>query len=742
MGFYRKQMHRPITRWLAVAVFWLAFALMVTSAGQKSATVDEQSHLFRGVAYLKTGATHFLLGHPLGASAWAALPLLTEPKLVLPLATLAWESGDWSVAGDAFLWQLNAHPLRLIFLGRVQVMLLTLLLGALIFRWGWQLAGPLAGLVALALLLFDPNVLAHGRLITGDVPLTLFFTTAVYGYWLWARQSERDSVAWHWPALLLSGAAFGLAAVSKYNAALLLPVLGILGLGLSWGRRTWRPLLALTAAGLAGGVVIWLVYRGALRPLPGGAFWDDLFWQLQYTGRGHGQYLFGEASAVGWWYYFPVAFMLKTPLPTLALLLLSLGVAVWQKAWRWATTWFLLLPVLLYLAASMSSALNIGVRYLLPMLPFLYLATTVALWRLAMKQWLRWTAVAGAAAVVLIGLWQWPHYISYFNVLAGGPQNRWQLLSDSNVDWGQDLPALAVWQRQTGQPLNLSYFGTAHPSAYGLDFTPLPTWAAAPEQGDPARQAYDPANPAPGFYAISVTNLHGVVLGEQRDTFAWFREREPLARIGDSIFVYSVEAEGPPVQVAFSGTRPETLVAELAAQWMTNDVHPRWFAAQSSLIWPGEGGWLAVEGERPSLPELAALWPETPTAVSGEQALYRLSSAPQWDWADQAVDFGPLVYLGWQPTETGLLTAWQVVAETERPLKVFVHALDERGEIVVQWDGLDIDPSTWQPGDVLAQAHLLPVWPIDRVESLVVGLYDAGTGERLGEPVLFFSVGE
>ncbi|MCA9957611.1 MAG: hypothetical protein KC443_01170, partial [Anaerolineales bacterium] len=98
-------------RWLtgrgtAVLLMWLAFALLLSSAVQKSATVDEQSHLFRGVAYLKTGATHFLLGHPLLASSLSALPLLTEPNLQLPVNEPAWTAGDWSLAGDAFLWRL------------------------------------------------------------------------------------------------------------------------------------------------------------------------------------------------------------------------------------------------------------------------------------------------------------------------------------------------------------------------------------------------------------------------------------------------------------------------------------------------------------------------------------------------------------------------------------------------------------------------------------------------------------
>ncbi|MBE2197093.1 MAG: hypothetical protein IAE79_00690, partial [Anaerolinea sp.] len=146
-------MSRPYARLIPLFIVWLAFALMVSSAIRKSATVDEQSHLLRGVAYVQTGATHFLLGHPLLGGALSALPLLTEPNLRLPLGSPAWAAGDWSVAGDLFLWQVNDHPLRLIFLGRLPVIWLTLLLGALVYRWGREWGGRWAGLLALALLL-------------------------------------------------------------------------------------------------------------------------------------------------------------------------------------------------------------------------------------------------------------------------------------------------------------------------------------------------------------------------------------------------------------------------------------------------------------------------------------------------------------------------------------------------------------------------------------------------------------
>ncbi|MBK9054215.1 MAG: phospholipid carrier-dependent glycosyltransferase [Chloroflexi bacterium] len=83
------------------------------------------------------------------------------------------------------------NPQRLIFLGRLATIWLTLLLGALVYRWGRQLHSPTAGLMALALLVLDPNILAHGQLVTSDLPLTLFMVMAVYGFWLWGVRKER-----------------------------------------------------------------------------------------------------------------------------------------------------------------------------------------------------------------------------------------------------------------------------------------------------------------------------------------------------------------------------------------------------------------------------------------------------------------------------------------------------------------------------------------------------------------------
>jgi hypothetical protein len=370
-------------RWPAVGLLVLAFWLMVSSMVMKSPTVDEQSHLFRGAAYLKTGATHFLLGHPLLGGTLAALPLLTESDLRLPVDSPAWNEGNWSTAGDAFMWQVNGNPQRLIFLGRLPVVWLTLLLGALVIRWGRQLAGVRAGVLAGAFLLLDPNILAHGRLTTSDMPLVFFFALTVYGYWRWATGSGQGAgrgLAPLWP-LLLSGLALGLAGATKYNAALLAPILGVLAGWRAWSRRDWRPLIVLGIISLLAWVVIWLLYRFDLRPLPGGAYWDDLRWVIQYFKQDHGAYLAGRYSPEGWWYYFPVAFMVKTPLPTLLLLAwAAVAVVCGRRSGRYdrVALPYLLLPPAVYFAFSLTSSLNIGYRHLLPMLPFLILFGAVA----------------------------------------------------------------------------------------------------------------------------------------------------------------------------------------------------------------------------------------------------------------------------------------------------------------------------------------------------------------------------
>ncbi len=136
-------------------------------------------------------------------------------------------------------------------------------------------------------------------------------------------------------------------------------------------------------------------------------------------------------------------------------------------------------------------------------------------------------------------LWIHPHYLSYFNLAAGGPENGHNILIDSNIDWGQDLIRLKQWMEENDvETVNLGWYGTAMPAYYGIDYKPLPgmpyhfdLWADPP---------FNRSNPQPGVYAISATVLWELP-SEEKETFAWFRAREPDDRIGYSLFIYRVE---------------------------------------------------------------------------------------------------------------------------------------------------------------------------------------------------------
>ena len=241
---------------------------------------------------------------------------------------------------------------------------------------------------------------------------------------------------------------------------------------------------------------------------------------------GYRFYLLGEVSDRPWWYYHFAAFLLKVPLPLLLLLALSLFSLLRDPHGRKAAV-FLLVPALVILAASCFDRANLGLRRILPAFPFLLLFTaqTLSGSRDRIRPWLvalllAWT---GAEALRI-----YPHHLAYFNAAAGGPERGPYLLNDSNIDWGQDLPALAAWQRAhpEARPLRLRYFGTAPPAAYGVEAVSMP------EQ--------DILRPRPGAYAVSAHSLVSFRKLGRRTGLAldWLTRYRPVDRAGYSIYIY------------------------------------------------------------------------------------------------------------------------------------------------------------------------------------------------------------
>ena len=251
-------------------------------------------------------------------------------------------------------------------------------------------------------------------------------------------------------------------------------------------------------------------------------------------------FLCGQVRLTGWWYYFPLAMAVKTPLATLIALALALwaGLAFRRHGGRTPMqSWPIIAAVLapaLYMLMALRSHQNVGIRHVLVVYPFLFIFLGVV----AADAWRRWGKPAlWIIAILVLGLSvetssAYPDFLPFFNVAAGGYRGGAKILGDSNIDWGQDLPALADWQRRhPDKQLYLCYFGAPDPRYYGIHYVCLPGGFAPPDQL--------PMSGRPRVLAFSVTALQGEYYPAQlRATYETFVRQTPIAILGGSIYLY------------------------------------------------------------------------------------------------------------------------------------------------------------------------------------------------------------
>ncbi len=499
---------RGLPFWLATAVLLFMFGLALGSMAQKAPTFDEQGFLVRGLAYVR-GDQHIRVGHPAGLNALNALFLVNDPTVQLPVDDLSWQATSFHRPAELFLWEIGNNVEHVMFLARLPSIFLGLLLAALVGRWAWAISSrPWAGFLALALVAFDPNILAHTRLTTTDLGLTLGAALAGFSLWWFLKRPS-------WKNVILAGVGFGLLQNSKFTAGLFVPLFALVILvGLIQQRRRgqspWRSLIMLlTAYPLAAFLTLWAAYGFDIGALPADLptfpqlsgltlpLAHHLEQLLDIGGRlqvGTPAFLLGQYADSGWWYYFPVAFILKTPLPTLILLAWALVVALTYGALRILrrpatrlTTHVaqltaldfaaLLILALGYFAFALTTDINLGYRHILPVLPFLFVYTAVSIPRPIQAQTTPLLLNLYSLLLItlaLITLWIYPDFLAYFNGLAGGPDNGWRALVDSNLDWGQDLDDLPGWMAENDvDSVWLSYFGEARPEYYGINYNGL-----------------------------------------------------------------------------------------------------------------------------------------------------------------------------------------------------------------------------------------------------------------------------
>lgn len=464
------------TRWLSWPYLVLALlaiamlAQMWPSVSRLSITSDEADHLHSGYRYLQCRDFGWNPEHPPLVKMLAALPLLgmeiIDP-IPSPCGMASNKLKDFQVGHD-FVF---ANPESVLMAGRMAASALTICLLLAIWSFARRMFGTGAAIVSGVLIAFEPNLLAHGSLVMTDVAAALGFVLAVYAFYAYLSAPSYSRLA-------LVALAVGFALCLKHSTillAIILPALAVADAFLSGGqqrtRTALRNLVALMAVMVVALTLLWGVYgfRYAARPnqarpwtplrlasshglvatkvipaiesarlLPQ-AYLIGLQDILVESEEGKRTFLVGQMYPTGRWFYFPVAATIKFTLPTLLLLVVSaFAVPFWRKRKREAA--FLLVPAAILLASAMNYTIDIGIRHLLPLLPFLVILAAAGTWSLVRNR--RWPTIALVTLLVfhaVSSLRAFPNYLSYGNELWGGPANTYKYLSDSNTDMGQAL---------------------------------------------------------------------------------------------------------------------------------------------------------------------------------------------------------------------------------------------------------------------------------------------------------------
>ncbi|MEV7395195.1 phospholipid carrier-dependent glycosyltransferase [Streptomyces sp. NPDC091215] len=475
---------RARRRWLVPALVVLLLAqmaaAMVTTAVQQTPTTDEPVYVATAVDYLHEHRIRYNPEHPpLGKLVIMAGLAVADPHYDPSY------KGNQGQVGRHLLYASGNDPWRVMLWARLPMIVLTLLFGLVAFAFARDILGRTAGLLALTLYAFSPDVIAHGSLATLDVPSAGFVLASAWLVW---RARRRPRLY-----LPLAGAALGASVATKMSALPAIPVLAALAVVSVWGARPGRALRALAAAAVVAVTavaVVWLSYlavdprlrflpaepvpavhglRGALvdlMPFPR-AYRDGMRVQFALEDLPWQGYLFGHLYTGSRWYYLPAALLVKTPLGMLALWAAGAVAVVTVRRLRPAAPYVLVPPAVL-LASAMTGSRDFGTRYAVFMPMFLAVggASVLALRR-------RWARPAAGALVLFVAvssLRTFPLYLPYSNEAFGGPAKTHLRLHDSNVDWGQDLGRLAdrLKERYPGERIWLVYKGSGVPAYYGI----------------------------------------------------------------------------------------------------------------------------------------------------------------------------------------------------------------------------------------------------------------------------------
>jgi 4-amino-4-deoxy-L-arabinose transferase-like glycosyltransferase len=592
---------------LAVTLGGVHCGLLGWGALVHSSTLNEPGHLAAGISNWQFGQFEIYRVNPPLVRMCAAAPVLVAGCETDwnafdrgPRARPEFQLGEDFVAAN------GKRSLWLFTLARWACIPFSVLGGVICFLWARKLYGWGAEVFALTLWCFCPNILAHGQLITPDVCATSLGLAACYTFWHWLKEPTWTRTLTSGLALGIAE----LAKMTLVVFFVMWPLIWLIyrwSDRISLTRRDWLRELAMLSVRFLVALYIlnvgyafegtgtrldefkfvsatlgaeegkqkapaeggnrfadtWLA--GVPVPLPTNYVLGIDLQKRDFESYGQPSYLRGKFSPRGWWYYYLYALAIKVPLGTWILVALAavaprialLGKpavaprceATTKPAVAWRDEFVLLCPAVVILAfVSSRTGFSQHMRYVLPAFPFVF----IWIGRLAPVLGRQHSVVTGLATAALVwsigsSLWYYPHSLSYFNELAGGPIGGPAHLIHSNVDWGQDLLFLKRWldDHPEAAPLKLAYFGYFDPIHAGIEY-------AAPEVLPPAGATPAPKIP-PGWYAISVNFVRGfpyqIYHGDGTKGFlpqgalTAFQSLEPIAMAGYSIYIYHVTGE-------------------------------------------------------------------------------------------------------------------------------------------------------------------------------------------------------
>ncbi|MCA9049397.1 MAG: glycosyltransferase family 39 protein [Planctomycetaceae bacterium] len=572
-GSRRKHTQDGTAAYILTALLVIQTTLLGWSAFSNSAVVDEIAHLPAGISHWKFGRFDLYRVNPPLVRSMAAIPVLftdcEQDWTLYQSAPLARE--EFSV-GKAFVKANGFRYFHYVSIARLACIPFSWVGMLCCYRWGRDLSGCRAGLLAAALWAVSPTMLAHGALITPDLGAAALGVTSAHHFWKWLRAPT-------WPAAITAGLTLGLAQLTKTSWVILFlvwpGVFVVSSLFRVAGARGSRCCPRTEGSGmkdcvqlattLSIGIFILnagYLFEGSFKPLGTYQFTcstltgheiDDaeqrhknrfvgtiLHWlpvplptsyvegldlQKRDCETGQPAYLRGQWRNEGWWYYYLYGLAVKVPLGTLLMAVLS-SISTGRLYWRQKRIEAHLLalmapPLCLLVLVSMQTGLNKHFRYVLPVLPFLYISVAAV----AAK-----TAPNTRALFCVLLLWSTisslrvcPKSLVYFNELAGGPENGAFHLLDSNLDWGQSLIALREWDdsRIDNLPLYVSYSGLFELPDVGFQCQTISGLSC---------------DPRPGWYAISVNRLYGT-----RGFPEFSRRRTPERILAHSMALFLVE---------------------------------------------------------------------------------------------------------------------------------------------------------------------------------------------------------